>query len=312
VDAPLPVNPVYWLVIDPSGEGKFNSLSEFVKMEKLDRQGKAYFRNVTWDKDGSGKDVWGIIAAQDLLLAATITDPNCTQPRSGGLEVKILGGQFPYQLQVYGPAGLTVSTRLDNNTVPVNFPGLDAGKYLVRVTDAAQHIYTDSFYINNADAPLPSAIAASYEIPAGRSLKINAAENMPDGLLWEWKGPGNFQSYSSQATITEPGLYTVRCSKNGCSNQQDIKVTASHNNILYDVTVFPNPSPSAFNARVTLDKPATVTMAVYGPDGKLIMIQKGDKRSNYLFTGDLKAGGAYEIVFTSGLSKTSKRLVIAK
>jgi len=84
------------------------------------------------------------------------------------------------------------------------------------------------------------------------------------------------------------------------------------NNILYDVTVFPNPSTSAFRARITLDKPAAVTMSIYSPEGKLVSIQKGEGRANYLFTGNIMASGVYELVFSSGLSKTTKRIVIAK
>lgn len=313
IDAPLPVQPVYWLAIDPSGEGKFNTAStEFIKMDRLDAQGKAYFKNITWDKDASGKDVWGIIAGQELLLASTIQQPNCTDPASGSLKIKILGGEAPYQLIVQNAAGLFFTQSVENTASPVTVSNLAAGKYFFIVKDAAQYLYADSFYINNEDVPLAANIDDSYTIPAGRALKLNAAENMPGGLSWEWRGPDNFQSFNPQVNITEPGLYKLRCGKNGCYNEQEVLITEDRTNILYDVTVFPNPTPAAFNARITLDKPAVVTMTVYGPDGKIISTQKGYDRSNYLFTGDLKVGGVYELVFISGLSKTSKRLVIVK
>jgi hypothetical protein len=89
-------------------------------------------------------------------------------------------------------------------------------------------------------------------------------------------------------------------------------IKAAPANILCDVTVYPNPTAAAFNARITMDKPAPVTLSVYAPDGKLASTQKGNDRANYLFTGELKASGVYELVFTSGLSQTNKRLVIAK
>jgi hypothetical protein len=313
IDAKLPVKPVYWLAIDPSGEGKFNTAAtQFIKMDKLDAQGKAYFNNVTWDKDGSGKDVWGIIAAQELLLASMIGQPTCTNPASGSLQIKILGGQAPFQLLVQNAAGFFISQRVENAASPVYVSNLGAGKYFFIVKDAAQHLYTDSFYINNQDLPPAASIRDHYTIPAGRPLPLNAAENMPAGLSWEWRGPGNFQSFNPQVKITEPGLYTLRCTKNGCFNEQDVLVTADRVNILYDVTVFPNPTPATFNARITLEKPAPVTMMVYAPDGRIIVTQKGYNRSNYLFTGDIKTGGVYELVFISGLSKTTKRLVIVK
>jgi hypothetical protein len=281
-------------------------------MDHLDKQGKAFFKNVSWDADGSGKDVWGIIAAQDLLLATTINQPLCTSPRSGNLQVRILGGQAPFLLTVANNSALLISKQVDNVSSPVEINGLNTGKYFLLVTDAAKHIYRDSFYINNNDVPTATNIAASYTLPAGRPLQLGATADNPDGLTWQWKGPDNFQSAGSQVTITTAGLYTVSCRKNGCLNEQDVLVKAAPANILCDVTVYPNPSAAAFNARVTMDKPATVTLAVYGPDGKLIFTQKGNDRANYLFTGELKASGVYELVFTSGLSKTNRRLVIAK
>ncbi len=256
-------------------------------------------------------DVWGVMAAQDLLIATVIDQPSCALPLNGSLQVRLLGGQAPYQLMVRNNSGLLISQRIDNGKAPIDLANLSTGKYFLAVTDAKQQVYTDSFYINNQDGPPPAALAANYTLAAGRPLKLDAAADMPDGLLWEWEGPGNFQSFSPQVTVTEPGLYTLRCSKDGCSNEQDVVVTAMPNNILYDVTVYPNPSPSAFNARITLDRPAPVTMAVYAPDGRLVSVQTGSDRAHYLFTGELTASGVYELVFTSGLSKANKRLVIA-
>jgi hypothetical protein len=313
IDASLPVQPVYWLVIDPSGEGKFNAATaEFIKMNKLDVQGKVYFNDLAWDKDGSGKDAWSIIAGQDILLASTINQPTCSHPGSGSLDIKILGGQAPFQLTIQNTSGLSINKRIENSLSPVAITNLATGKYFLKIRDARQQLYTDSFYINNADLPLPVSLADQYILPSMRPLELNASKDMPSGMQWEWSGPSNFQSYNSTVSVTTPGLYTVRCSRNGCSNSQDVLVKALQNNILYDVTVFPNPSTSAFRARITLDKPAAVTMSIYSPEGKLVSIQKGEGRANYLFTGDIKASGVYELVFSSGLSKTTKRIVIAK
>jgi hypothetical protein len=313
VDASLPVQPVYWLVIDRSGEGKFNAAGlEFIKMNKLDEQGRACFNNLTWDKDGSGKDVWGIIAGQDLLLASVINQPTCTDPGSGSLDIKILGGKAPFHLTIQNTTGLKVIRRIENALTPVTIGDLATGKYFLKVKDDHQQFYTDSFYINNADLPLPVSLADQYTLPTIKPLELNAGIDMPSGLQWEWSGPSNFQSFNSTISLTTPGLYTVKCSKNGCSNSQDVMVKALQNNILYDVTVFPNPSTSAFRARITLDRPAAVTMSVYSPEGKLVSIQKGEGRANYLFTGQIAVSGVYELVFSSGLSKTTKRIVIAK
>ena len=313
VDAPLPVSPVYWLAIDRSGEATFHLADlEFIKMDKLDNQGKAFFKNVSWDKDGSGKDVLGIIAGRDLLLATDIIQPACSSPGTGSLQIKIAGGQAPFQLGIQRKGDAAQYRTINDVTNRIDVLDLRTGKYFLQVKDASQNMYADSFYINNGDVPTAASIDSRYTITGGRPVELNAAHNMPDGLSWEWRGPGDFQSYSPQVTITKPGLYTLRCSKNGCSNTQDVTVVTTPNNILYDVTVYPNPSVGAYNARVTLDKPAMVSVTLFGPDGKLIGVQKGAERANYLFTGQLATAGVYRLVFTSGLSKTTKTLVIAR
>ena len=313
VDAPLPAQPVYWLVVDPSGEGKFSaSTAQFIQMDQLDEHGKASFNNIVWDKDGSGKDVWGLIVAGDLLLATAIDQPTCASPRTGALHTRIIGGQAPYELTVQSSNGLLVTRTVADNSSPVDLTELSFGKYFLTVADARGRMYTDSLYLNDEDAPLPQSMASNYSLPSGRPLLLDASTNMPDGLVWQWTGPGNFTSFSPQVTITTPGLYSLTCSKNGCSTEQDITVTATHNNTLYNITVYPNPSPAVFNARVLLDNPAPVTMSLYTQDGRLVSVQKGDGRSNYYFSGSLTTGGVYELVFISGLSNATKRLIITK
>jgi hypothetical protein len=313
IDATVPVQPVYWLVIDRSGTGTFAASNlEFIKMNTLDKQGKASFTNLTWDTDHSGKDVWGIAAAQELLLVTAIDQPTCSPSCRGSMQVRILGGQAPFQLTIENTSAAILSKQVTEASSPIDVTSLGTGKYFLRVTDAAKHMYRDSFYINNNDVPTATTIGSTYTLSAGHPLQLDAGANMPDGLNWQWKGPNNFQSANAQATITEPGLYTLSCNKNGCVNEQDIRIQAAPGNVLCDVTVYPNPSVANYNARITMEKPAPVTLSVYAPDGKLISTQKGNNRANYLFTGELKQSGVYELVFTSGLSTTNKRLVIVK
>jgi hypothetical protein len=313
VDAPLPPQPVYWLVMDRTGQGKFSALAaEFIRMDQLNEQGKVSFNNIVWDKDGSGKDVWGMIVGKDLMLATAIDQPTCAAPGTGGLHVRIVGGLAPYQLTTQSNNGLLVSRSVSDNNNPVDLTGLSFGKYFLTVADAMGRTYVDSLYLNDQDAPLPQSLASSYTLTPGRPLQLDPSVDMPDGLDWQWTGPNHFESLSPQVTITSPGLYSLICSKNGCSTEQDITVTAGHNNLLYNVTVYPNPSPATFTARVTLDNPAPVMMSVYTQDGQLVSVQKGDGRQNYYFSGALTTGGVYELVFVSGLSNATKRLIITK
>jgi len=313
IDAAVAADPVYWLAIDRSGTGDFSLPgTEFKKMNLLDQQGKAHFTGVGWNTNGAGKDVFGIIAGKDLLLLTLIDNPACATPDKGRLQVEVLGGNPPYQLTVVNHAGQLISQRSTTGDMPESVLGIFAGKYRLRVTDATQQVYTDSFYIKNTDGPKPSAVEKNYQLPEGSTLRINAAEGMQDGLSYRWTGPGNFQSLSPEVSLVQAGVYTLTCSKGGCANQQDVIVKTPPASVFNNITVYPNPSTGLFTVKISLDKPAQVSMAIYTRDAKLFTIKKMEGMANYTFTNELFTSGEYTLVFQSGLFNANRKLIIAK
>lgn len=315
IDAPLPAKPVYWLVIDRNGTGNFSHpLTEYIKMTGLDKDEKVHFDGIVWNKYGKGKEAWGLIAAQDLLLSTVISNPDCHTRDQGSLQVKVWGGKLPYQLGVANNTGQVIHQQTINEDVPTVVPNIAAGKYFLKVTDALGGIYTDSFYVNNSDAPQPASIAASYVLPEGGVLKINAADQMPQGLLYSWSGPNNFYSSSPQVNITEVGTYVLTTNRNGCSSQQEVVVTTPPRNVFdgQAIVVYPNPSSGLFTIKISLPEPASVDMAIYDLEGRLLSREKGVGFANYRFTHELTASGVYKLVFWSGESTTTRKLVITR
>jgi hypothetical protein len=309
IDAPLPIHPVYWLAIDPTGKGNFTLPGTvFTRMSSLDPQGQAYFEKVVWNTAGAGKDVCAIIPGQNLLLAAGIDSPNCAGTATGSLNIRILGGDPPYRLTVMNNTGVLRQFSLAENDQAVSVPDLAAGKYRLYVSDAGRETYTDSFYINNSDGPGVQEMAQTYTLPVNGALSIE----LRAGLTYDWTGPDNFQSAGPQVRITQPGVYTLACSKAGCTSLQDITVINTPKNALDNVLLYPNPSTGAYSVRVGLPAPASVNMSVYTMDGKLIYSAQGSGRSNYLFSGILETAGQYEIYLTSGSAVSVKQLLIAK
>jgi hypothetical protein len=314
IDAPLPPKPVYWLAIDRSGTSDFSLPGiEYKKMSRLDADGKAHFNEVIWDKSGTGKETWGCIVAQDLLLSTSIVDPACTSADKGSLQVRVLGGNPPYQLTVENNSGQLISRRTINNDLPESIENIAADKYVLTVIDATQQFYRDSFYVNNVDAPHPTAVAQTYELQPGARLTINAATDMPVGLFYQWSGPNYFQSVNPQVNLTQPGIYKLSCTKNGCSNTQDVVVTTPAKNIFdNNIIVYPNPSPGLFTVKIALYKPADIDMAIYDAEGKLISNRKLNGFANYAFTNRLTISGEYKIVFRSAHSAATKKLIVLK
>ncbi len=310
IDVALPPKPVYWLVLDRTGKGNFSLPStEYVRMSELDSRGMAHFKGISFNKDNSGKDVFAVVVGQELLASAFITSPACSDPTSGNVQIKVWGGQSPFKLSVVKDGKKIISELNFNNVGPIYIPGLTAGKYLIEIIDDMQRRYTDEFYINSIDAPFLKSIASNYMLQEGYRLQINAADQMENGLKYEWTGPGNFLSFNPKVTLTRPGLYTLKCTKNGCTSIQDILVNTPPKNIFTNIKVYPNPSTGFFTVKISLDKPSIVFMDVYTEDGKLVLQRKLNGFANYSFSNELKANGIYFLLFQSGLSKATEKLI---
>jgi hypothetical protein len=313
VDAPLPFQPVYWLALDKTGTGDFGLPgTEYSKMSQLDKQGIASFDGIVWRKNATGKTAFGWLAGKDILVSANITAPTCANAAGGSIFIKAWGATFPCTITIQKnnqPFGNTLTI---SNMDGIMVNNISAGQYFVKLVDASQRVYTDSFYINNQDAPQPVSILRNYILFEAQRLDLDASINMPAGLAYQWKGPGGFQSNLPRATILRDGIYTLTVSKNGCSHVQKILVRRPPKNVFTNIQIAPNPSLGMFTVKLLLDKPAKLTMDIYTEDRKLIAVRQMEGFANYTFTHEIPYSGLYNLVFRSGLSVQTKKLVIIK
>lgn len=311
VYAAIPAKPVYWMLIDTTGTGDFSfPRIQYLKMDGIDNQGLAHF-NVSLKKNKAKKSIFTFMVAPDLLLATNVLAPNCAKLESGRLQVKVLGGQAPFFLNVTNKSTGRVSNRqIQDNRSIEDLNGLTAGKYLLQVTDARQQIYVDSFWVQPTDAPYPPAPADAYDLSAGKSIQVNAAENMPAGITYYWRGPDNFESESAAIELSQAGVYTLTTTRNGCSYTREIQVNGPQVSVFHSEMVYPNPSTGKFNVKIMLNKPATANLSVYSEEGKLILSKKASGADYYTFSEQLTATGLYNIVLQSGNSMTTHKLLI--
>lgn len=311
-DVDMPQKPVYWMAIDSTGEGNFSHRgTRFIKMTAIDERGLAQFNAVNWHDSNAKRQVFTFIVGQDILLDANIFNPSCKNPGAGKLYIKILGGMPPFSLIVTDKSGSTIAHQFTGNNSEDSLTSITAGKYKLRVTDAHNDSYSDSFYINNSDAPHPAAVAQQYRLMPGLPLQINAAAQMPPGISYAWSGPGNFQSAGPVINVTKPGIYTLISTSNGCSFSQDVEVTSFINNIS-SVLIYPNPSKGNFKVKILLAKAADISMIIYATDGRTVKTMQSRGFANYLFSCSLVTEGTYYAVFQSGGTTVTKRIIIAR
>lgn len=70
----------YYLVIDRSGSGAFDSLDcDYFVHDSIDGNAYVYFNNIEWDIDGSGKDIFGFSPGKSVskVKMATLPDSLC-------------------------------------------------------------------------------------------------------------------------------------------------------------------------------------------------------------------------------------------
>lgn len=313
IDAPLPLQPVYWLAQDKTGTGDFSLPgTEYIKMSQLDKQGIASFDGVVWRKNTTGKTAFGWLADKDILVSANITYPTCANATGGSMHLKAWGATFPCTVTMQKnnqPFGNTLTI---SNMDGIMLNNISAGQYFVTLVDASQRVYTDSFYINNQDAPQPVSMLNEYILFEAQRLDLDASINMPAGLTYQWKGPVGFQSNQPRVTILQNGSYALTVSKNGCGYVQKIEVRRPPKNAITNIQIAPNPSQGMFTVKLSLDKPAKLTMDVYTEEGKLVAVRQMEGFANYTFTHEIPYSGLYNLVFRSGLSVQTKKLVILK
>lgn len=313
VDAPLPVNPTYWLALDRTGTGDFSfSGTEYIKMSQLDKQGIASFDGVIWRNSVSGKTAFGWLAGKDILVSASITAPTCVSTTSGSMYLKAWGASFPCTVTIQKNSQPFGNTLFINSPNGIWVNNIGAGHYVLKLVDANQKVYTDSFYINNQDAPKPATILSEYVLFEAQRLELDASVDMPAGLAYSWKGPNGFRSNQPRVTIAQDGSYTLTAVKNDCGYVQKIEVRRPPKNVFTNLQIFPNPSQGIFTVKIALDKPAKLTMDVYSEDGKLIAVRQMEGLANYTFSHEIAYSGLYTLVFKSGLSVQTKKLVIIK
>jgi hypothetical protein len=303
--------PVYWMLIDRSGQGGFKLPDvQFIKMQEIDSQGFVRFK-ASWPGGHSEKNIFSFVAAQDLLLAATVSQPSCALPESGQIQVKVVGGQAPYLLTVENKTtGTSSHYRIRAAASDMTLPGLAAGKYFLKVSDAQQQVYVDSFFINPADAPRPLALAAEYELTSGKTLQLNAADQLPPGIFYYWRSPDHTESTRPILEIKQAGTYTLTTSKAGCSYTQEIQVKAPPVSIFSAEVVYPNPSAGMFNVKVVLSKPATLILSVYSAEGKQVLSKKSSGSDHYTFSEQLRANGLYYLVLQAGSAISTHKLLV--
>ncbi len=223
------------------------------------------------------------IAAPPAAIAATITIVQPTCVADGSVDIAAAGGWGSYTYEITaGPAGYTTPAAQTNGL----FTGLSiGGNYTFTVTDANGCVFTDTFTINEAVAPVLDIVPNDicYDDATGLILTANVTSGgdgnyeyslnggpFVSSNVFSGLGPGTYtidvrdgNVCTDAASITiDPELSVIASAPNitACATDTDITITAvgGDGNYVYAV-VADGVSPTAGDFSTT--NPATVTGA---------------------------------------------------
>ena len=304
----VPQDKKLWLLIDKSGKNDFNNADVVaVAADYIDEKGFAHFKNIEFDKDLSGTDIFTFALGQKMLATHQLIQPNCKNS-SGELNLSLNGGKAPYVISIFN--GTSMQKDIVSNDGKIYLNNLSIGNYNIEVTDAEKLKSTLSFSVNNFN-DINVDLGVDREIKDGDYVELDASKNILDkSATYSWTSNNGFSSNQPKVKLYQTGEYTVKIvTKEGCIKTDKLNVYKS---IGKGIVIYPNPTKSGeyFNINASLDKVQDLNVKIYDGAGRLIKTIKKSGNKIYNIKETLTAQGTYIIVISTDTENRIFKLII--
>lgn len=309
----LPAEPLgYWLVIDRSGQGNFSIDNlEYILPDRV-ANGKVIYKNVIWDKDGSGKDNFGFARARNLLaVVRKINDPSCTDETAGKVKIEVIAGKAPYTYKLTHNDG-KVTREWKQTTTTVEQKDLVKGEYTLAFTDGTKESLSRKFTMVMPDA-LEFDLGPDQALSQLEPITLDVSNQIPDTIevSYRWENSFGFTSTDKKITAAESGVYTVFVTKasDGCVFTDRIAI---HGAEAQRIAVYPNilQTEDSYNVSVSLAKTGSVAVKVFNSRGLLVQQMDGRDNSEYQFVTSLKDSGLYVVTIQTPNGVETRKVIV--
>ena len=302
----------YWLVIDRSGTGNFSIDNlEFIEASGV-ANSRIIYKNVLWDKDGSGKDNFGFAREKKLLTAVRkLNNPSCTDYKAGRVKIEVIAGKAPFHYTLTSKDG-KISREWRQNTMSIEQAELTMGEYTLTVKDANKETLTREFALTMPDA-ISISLGADREFSTEEPIVLDVTSQVPSTtpVTYHWENSFGFSSDAAKITVTETGVYRVFVTKesDGCVFTDDIAITGAEEQ---RIAVYPTVVNSGddFNISISLNESADVGVKLYNSRGLQLQEMKGQNNSEYQFITSLKDAGVFLVVIQTRKGIETRKVVV--
>lgn len=301
------------LVIDRSGTGNFpEGQVEYVEGTISGLDSMIVFKDVQWDADGSGTDVFGFASIEAITLIATAKkQPNCNNEFGGELDLQVLGGSPPIQYTLINKLGMQEFRWQDE--LRSGKSELGGGNYTVEIVDALGES-AQAMTVLSQPKNLTLDLGEDRMISKGKEFSIDISNQVPISELTDihWESSNGFHSTSHKVLLEEAGSYSFSATTaEGCKLKDWI--TLSTDAILkFEV----NPSivldGQAPQIKIHLDGPGEVKLQITNVSGKVLHKWSSDGESVYVFDRPLQANGTYFVELITGNQQEIRKVVVTE
>ncbi|MFN8299995.1 MAG: T9SS type A sorting domain-containing protein [Chitinophagales bacterium] len=242
-----------------------------------------------------------LVQPNAITFNPTVTNVNCNGATSGAVSLSVAGGTGPYQYT------------WSNGSSSSSITNVAAGNYTVTVTDSKS-----CTAVNTSSVTQPTALSVSATSTGSTGTNGTASSSATGGTTpysYSWS---NGQTTSGISGLA-PGNYNVTVTDgNGCSASANTNVAnlvgiEETQNIVGNVSLFPNPANDMINVVVEIANTHAIQMTVTDIAGKVVLKQVETATGKLTTPISVKefTAGIYIVEISAGDQAIRKRFVVA-
>lgn len=296
-----------WLVMDT------------VSADRIDYNRSAYIRATTENdslivfdkvKWSSPTTFFTLVRGPEFMVNYELNAVTCTGlGQDGGAQLTIIGGTAPYTVKI-ASRDYNLDKKTDTNSLAIE--GLKQGNYTLVVSDASKKTYKDNFVMDGF-AGLELAMADTWYLDEGKSVKINPDFETDTGLVLQWSENDKPLHEGKDFSADKPGQYTLTVTNDtGCVKKLPFTVLDSVNGPNENYTVYPNPCKhnQTFTVTGSLKAVSDTTITITDMNGRIVLSKSMGPVKDFTYNASLNQSATYNVIITSGQERYTTKLII--
>ncbi|OUR97634.1 hypothetical protein A9Q86_15590 [Flavobacteriales bacterium 33_180_T64] len=299
-----------WLAVQDNYKGSFDFETAIIYPSVNTETGIMVFKDIPWEITDKEFRYFTFFAAPAFFAQTKVTATNCVNTTSSLVELKLEGGQAPFNIETTSENGITIH---ETNDAHFNL-NLEAGTHNIIITDALNQVFETSVKLDVQNTPVVE-IAPVWQLDANGQVHVlpyvTAHKNLD--LTYAWYDSTTKLATTQQFVFRSKGNYEfVVITANGCETRFPIEVIGNNAFDNGSSELFPNPVEinQSFTLSMNLKQPSKVIIRIFNINGQLVASEQLLNRQQITYQNKLSNSGIYFVsVETAQTSRTFKLLV---